>query len=176
MPFSGRVSAVSARQRSSRLIVSPDETSDGGEQISFRDKMNGDRELAVVTGTSSTATKGETCNPRDYDQTLCGFTFLSPPDEDGDYTGGITIGPALRFRQCVVGEEGRHETGKARWQLRRVRGKTRSCFQVSKLLKYGCMTAVETRSRPTVRDGNLRTNPSSSQATFAVAPSQLTRR
>ena len=38
--------------------MSPDETSDGGPQIAFRDRMNRDREPAVVTGTSGVATSG----------------------------------------------------------------------------------------------------------------------
>ena len=56
MPLSGRVTTMSGRQKSSRPIVSPNEASDGGSQIAFRDKMNEDRELTVVTKTSGAAT------------------------------------------------------------------------------------------------------------------------
>ena len=121
--------------------------------------MSGDRELAAVTGASGAATsgaeqrgnrKGETSNPCDYDRSLCGLAFLSSPDGGAGYTGGITNGPTPRFRLRSV----RNKRSKVTtWTSTR---KT-VFFQVSKLFEYGCMTAVETRSRPIVRDGNTRT-------------------
>ena len=87
------------------LIVSPDGMSDGGSRATFRDRMDEDRELALVTGTSGAAIssaeqrndrKGKTLNPCDYDRSSCGPVFLSLLDECAGYTGGIMDEPAER--------------------------------------------------------------------------------
>ena len=48
----------SNHQKSSSPIASLDEIGDGGSRIPFRDRMDEDRELRVVTGTSGVATSG----------------------------------------------------------------------------------------------------------------------
>ena len=48
----------SNHQKSSCPIASPDGMSDGGLRIAFRDMMDEDRKLGVVTGTSGAAASG----------------------------------------------------------------------------------------------------------------------
>ena len=112
MPLSGRATTVSARQKSSRPIVSPDEASDGGSQIAFRDKMNEDREFTVVTKTSGVATvwnreiiaNVRPLIPATMTDLYAGLHF-SPRQMGGTgYTGGITNGPASGSKlQTAVG-------------------------------------------------------------------------
>ena len=69
------------------LIVSPDGMSDGGSQIVLRDRMDEDREAALVTGTSGAAIsgaeqrnnrKGKIPDPCDHDRSSSGPLFLPP--------------------------------------------------------------------------------------------------
>ena len=100
--------------------MSLDETNNGGSQIPFWDGKDGDRELAVVTGTSGVAIssaeqrnnrKGKTSDPCDFGRSSCGTVFLSPPGEDAGYTGGLIKEPTSRFRRRVVGGRGRESLG-----------------------------------------------------------------
>ena len=77
--------------------------------------MDGDCGLAAVAGVSGAATsgagqidsrKGKTSDPCDFDRSSCGPVFLSQPDEDAGYTGGITNQPALRLKRRIVGGGG----------------------------------------------------------------------
>ena len=110
--------------------------------------MSGDRELAVVTGTSGDAAggaeqrsnrQGETSNPCDYDQSSCGLAFLSSPDWGGwlyrrdNERAGFEV-------QAAVGTRQRSKV------TNRTSARKNVFFQVSKLFAYGCTTAVETRS------------------------------
>ena len=79
--------------------MSPDEASDGGSKIVYRDRMSEDYELAMVTGTSGAAIssgerkndrKGKTSNPSYYGQSSRGPVFVSPLGENAGYTRGIT--------------------------------------------------------------------------------------
>ena len=67
------------------LIVSPDGMSHGSSQIILRDRMDEDRELALITGTSGAAInsaeqrnnrKGKTSDPCDYDRSSSEPLFL----------------------------------------------------------------------------------------------------
>ena len=94
------------------LILLPDEMSDGGSQMIFRDRMDEGREVALVIGTSGAAIssakqrnnrKGKTSDPCDYNPSSSGPLFLPPLDESAGYTGGITNEPAERSTgMCVV--------------------------------------------------------------------------
>ena len=76
--------------------------SDGGSKIAYRNTMDENYELAVVTETSGAAIsvaeqknsrKGKTSNPCYYDQSSRGPVLFSPLDENAGYTGGITNEP-----------------------------------------------------------------------------------
>ena len=94
------------------LIVSPDETSDGGPRIACQDRMDEDYEPAVVTGASGSAIssaeqrndrKGKSSNPCDYDRSSRGPVFLSPLDEGAGYTGGVMNEPTEKTTgMCTV--------------------------------------------------------------------------
>ena len=95
--------------------------------------------------------KGKISNPCDHDRSLCRPTFLASPDKEAGYTGGITDGQTSGFRWRPVRNKRIKVTA---WTSAR---KNVFKFQVSKLFTYGCTTTVGTRSRPIVRDGNIRT-------------------
>ena len=102
-----------SEDRSSRSdCLSPDRVSDGGSQLIFRDRMDEDRELALVTGAYGAAIrgaeqrnncKGKTSNPCDHDRYSCRPPFLPLLDESAGYPGGTTNEPAERTTgMCTV--------------------------------------------------------------------------